>query len=290
MFDQVAILDWSAARGPKRGKDSIWLGLADASGTRAENISTRTAAARRLEGVIDTSLAKGGRLLIGADFAFGFPSGFAAALTGEPLALSVWDWLTERIRDTPENVSNYREVAAEMNAGFAGGGPFWGNGMRLDVPGLPRLKPPLPPPLTLHRQCDLVARTDGANPKTVWQLAGAGAVGAQVLTGLPVLNKLRRRRAGAISIWPFQTADAPVVLAEVYPSLLRPQVRRAVEMGRVVDEAQVSLLATTLFRLAATDGLKRMMSVNAKTTLLAEEGWLLGAGQSATLSSALGIG
>lgn len=285
MFDRVAILDWSAARGPKRGKDSIWLGLADISGTRAENIPTRMAAARRLEEVIDAALANGHRLLIGADFAFGFPAGFAKALTGVPSALAVWDWLSARILDTPENISNYREVAAEMNSGFAGAGPFWGNGMRLEVPGLPRLKPPLPPPLIPHRHCDLVARGDGVNPKTVWQLAGAGAVGAQVLTGLPVLNALRRRHPSVISVWPFEVADTPIVLAEVYPSLLRDEVRLAVATGQVVDEAQVSLLAAALLRLSSTHGLKGLMKIDAEAAFLAEEGWLLAAGQAALLSS-----
>ena len=32
-FDRVAVLDWSAASTPKRGRDSIWLGVAGPDGT-----------------------------------------------------------------------------------------------------------------------------------------------------------------------------------------------------------------------------------------------------------------
>ncbi len=286
-FDQVAILDWSAAAGPRKGKDSIWLGLADATGTATENIPTRHLAAQRLRTLTENALSDGSRLLIGADFAFGFPTGFAAPLVGASAAMAVWNWLADQVTDTPGNLSNYREVAARMNGQFKGGGPFWGNGARRDVPGLPRLKPPLPLGLGAHRHCDLVARESGASPKTVWQLAGAGAVGAQVLTGVPVLNALRRTFAGQLSVWPFDLADTPVLLAEVYPSLLHAQVRAAVAKGQVVDQAQVGLLATALFRHARLGNLPRLMTTGVPAPVLAEEGWLLGAGQSALLASVL---
>jgi len=285
-FDRIAILDWSAARGAKRGKDSIWIGVADASGTRCENIATRPQAAARLTDLTQEAIAQGTRLLIGADFAFGFPQGFAPALTGVASALSVWDWLSVHVTDTAGNVSNYREVAARINARFSGGGPFWGNGMATDMPGLPRLKPPLPPGFGANRRCDLVAREGGVVPKTVWQLAGAGAVGAQVLTGLPVLNTLRRSFGKALCVWPFHPPETPVVLAEVYPSLLHARVRAQVAKGVIADKAQVDLLATALFRHGVQGTLGRLMRPD-DPAALAEEGWILGAGQSALLNAGL---
>lgn len=286
--DRVAVLDWSAAKGAKMGRDSIWLGVTDAAGTCDVNIPTRALAMQALAELIDGARVSGANLLIGVDFAFGFPVGFAGTLTGTATALSVWDWLTARVTDTPDNISNYRQVAAQMNALFPGGGPFWGNGTRSDVPGLPRHKPPLPEGLGAHRTCDILARESGAWPKSVWQLAGAGAVGAQVLTGLPVLNTLRHRFGDSVAIWPFEMRDAPVIIAEVYPSMLRARVKLACAAGAVADQAQVRLLSQALFAQTQDAVLAQVMRPDQPAATLAQEGWILGTGASAALNAALG--
>jgi len=284
IFDRVAVLDWSAAKGPKRGKDSIWLAIATPAGCIAQNYPTRAIAETALAALITDSLAQSHRLLIGADFAFGAPAGFVARLTGQARALSWWHWLAERITDTPENLSNYRQIAAQMNSLFPGDGPFWGNNEQLPTPGLPRLKPALPPGLTAHRATDLAARGPGSSPKPVWQLAGAGAVGAQVLTGLPVLERLRQRFAGQLSVWPFEVPATPVVLAEVYPSLLAGPIRHlCATTGMVPDEAQVRLLATALHRLAP-DAMRHLFTLQTPSP---EEGWILGAGHASLLQDVL---
>ncbi len=71
IFDQIAILDWSAESRPRRGKDSIWLGIAGPDGVSAENLPTRRAAEARLRALVADAVARGQRLLFGADFAFG---------------------------------------------------------------------------------------------------------------------------------------------------------------------------------------------------------------------------
>ncbi|NEX46190.1 molybdopterin guanine dinucleotide synthesis [Pseudotabrizicola algicola] len=284
IFDRIAILDWSAAKGPKRGKDSIWLATATAAGCRAQNIPTRAEAEAALADLVTDSLQRRQTLLIGADFAFGAPRGFIPQLTGQKTALSWWAWLAERMTDTAGNISNYRQIAAQMNSVFPEGGPFWGNGERADTPGLPRFKPPLPPGLAQHRATDLAARGPGSAPKPVWQLAGAGAVGAQVLTGLPMLHRLRLRFGASLSVWPFETATTPVVLAEVYPSLLASAVREKAAAGMVPDEAQVILLASALFALAPA----RRAALFSVPQPDPEEGWILGAGHARLLQEALG--
>jgi molybdopterin molybdotransferase len=288
-FDRIAVLDWSAAGVPRRGRDSIWLGQAAGGAVTAENLATRAAAEARLRVLVAAALDAGERLLIGADFAFGYPAGFAAALTGKSDALAVWEWLTERIADGPNNANNHRQVAAMANARFSGNGPFWGNTARAEVEGLPRLKPALPAGLAALRATDLAAREGGMGPKSVWQLAGAGVVGAQVLTGLPVLQRLRRLFAGKVAVWPFEPADAPVVLAEVYPSLLAAEVRAelAANAAMVPDEAQVRVLAEALARLAESGGLDALFAPDAPARVLAEEGWMLGANQRLMLRAAV---
>ncbi len=278
-FDRVAVLDWSAAAGPRQGRDSIWLGIAGADGETQENLPTRTKAEARLKALLAETGAKRERLLLGADFAFGWPAGLARALTGRDGALAVWDWLADRVRETPGHGSTCRQVAAAINAHFSGGGPFWGDGTRAGTPGLPRLRPPLPPGLAAHRQTELDARTTGAQPKSAWQLAGAGAVGAQALTGVPVLHRLR---GPGVAVWPFEPPDRRVVFAEVYPSLLAPQVRAAAAGGEVPDAAQVRLLARALWRLSQAGGLAPLLAGGS-----AEEGAILGAGRHDLLRAAL---
>jgi len=288
-FDRIAIFDWSAASRPKRGKDSIWLGLAGPEGVTAENLPTRAEAEARLVELVDKALTAGERLLIGGDLIFGFPRGFAGALTGKAEALSVWAWLAARLEDGPNNANNYRAVAALANATFPGDGPFWGNAAKAEVPGLPRRKPAMPDALSEYRETDLACRAPGVNPTSVWQLAGAGAVGAQSLTGLPVLQRLRTRFGEAVSVWPFEPPDSPVVLAEVYLSLLSPEVRAlcAENPAMVPDEAQVRLLAQALLALSQSDALAPLFAVDRPPALLAEEGWTLGAGQQMELRAAL---
>lgn len=280
-FDRVAILDWSAARGRRRGRDSIWLGTCDAFGAHEVNLPTRTDAEALLHRMVAEARAEGARLLIGADFAFGQPAGFAQALTGQCDARAVWRWLAGRVVETADHGSTYRAVAAEMNGHFPGEGPFWGNNETIPTPGLPRRKPGLPPGLPEHRATDLAALGPGSRPKPVWQLAGAGAVGAQMLTGLPVLERLCSA-VHRVAVWPFEPVeDSPVVLAEVYPSLLSAAVKAE---GGVPDQAQVRLLARALWRLSARAMLAPLFDVRTGP----EEGWILGAGRQDLLQAGLG--
>lgn len=77
-----------------------------------------------------------------------------------------------------------------------------------------------------------IADKHAKGAKTVWQLAYTGSVGSQVLLGLPALDRLRKSPsiAGSVAVWPFDggltVTDKPVVLAELYPSLLRTAVSR----------------------------------------------------------------
>ena len=287
-FDTVITLDWSAAGTPKTGKDSIWIGIAGADGIRTENIATRIAAERRLGDLFDSHLANGGRLLVAADFAFGAPAGFTQAVTGRPDALSLWAWLADNVQDDERNRTNYREVAGQMNGLFEGGGPFWGNGAKLDTPGLPRTKPDHPPGLPEHRRAEIMGREGGLWPKTLWQLAGAGAVGAQSLTGMPVLERLRRRGRGRVAVWPFDAAavTAPIVMAETYLSLLGPQVKADMAKGMVQDAAQVSRHARAFLTLSQRAKLAPLFDPSVPSEVLAQEGWYLGAGQAALVQSA----
>jgi len=285
-FDRIAILDWSAESRPKRGKDSIWLGIAGPDGLSAENLPTRFAAEARLRVLVADALACGERLMIGADFAFGYPAGFAAQLTGRAEALAVWEWLAGAIEDDAKNRSNRIAVGAAINRRFPGLGPFWFNPMTSDFPDLPRQGSTRHSygPLNDLRATERAAR--GA--QSVWKLGGPGSVGSQALTGLPVLWRLRDRYAGQVAVWPFEPVETvPVVLAEVFPSVLAAEIRASQATGTMVpDEAQVRLLAATLWQMQKKGAGLDALFVTPPEPEVQEEGWILGVGHETALKAA----
>lgn len=284
-FDRIAILDWSAESRPKRGKDSIWLGIAGPDGVSAENLPTRHSAETRLRALMADALARGERVLLGADFAFGYPAGFAAQLTGRAEALAVWEWLAEAIEDDARNRSNRYDVAAKINRRFPGLGPFWFRPATPDLPDVPLkgLARHGNAALSDRRATERIAR--GA--QSVFKLGGAGAVGSQVLTGLPVLWRLRAGFAGQVAVWPFEPVEtAPVVLAEVFPSVLAAEIKASRAGNNMVpDEAQVRLLAAALWQMQAQGALDALLAPPPDAAAQ-EEGWILGVGHEAALKDA----
>ncbi|MFV0301695.1 MAG: molybdopterin-binding protein [Paracoccus sp. (in: a-proteobacteria)] len=229
-------------------------------------------------------MRKGRRVLLGADFAFGYPAGFARRVAGDDRALSLWEWLAERITNDALNQSNFREIAGQINLHLGGNSPFWGNGLARDVPGLPRKKPPLPDGLDAFRETEGLAAGPGGQPKSVWQLAGAGCVGAQTLTGIVCLAGLRQRFAGDLAVWPFEPIDrAQVILVEIYPSIISAAVK-ASKGYSCPDEAQVSLLAKTFAALDAEDALMALFCEQVSRPF--EEGQIFGAGDLPALQQA----
>ena len=274
-FDRVAVLDWSAATvrpTPKPRADAIWLGLCDGT-TATRYFPTRHAAESALRGLI----AMPGRLLIGCDFAMGYPAGFAQRLTGSATAQSVWGWLAHHITDAPDNRNNRFAVAAAINR-HLGAPLFWGRPASLTLPDLPALRPVTS--FALRRQVEsLVPRA-----QSVWKLYTAGSVGSQSLMGLPMIHRIAQ--LSDVAVWPFAPPTARVVLAEVYPSLLATEVKAAMTPAAIKDEVQVRLLATALWHLNATGKLAPLFKTPGGA-VTQEEGWILGAGHVPALQQAL---
>jgi hypothetical protein len=283
-FDEIVAVDWSASGTPKTGPDSIWIA---ATTGEMSNPATRDAAKQGLRDRIRRAISLNRRTLVLFDFALGAPAGLAGRATGSARAPALWDWLAQRHEDDARNRTNYRLLAAELNGLFNGEGPFWGNGQKADIPGLPRRKPPLPDGITAHRRAEIIGHERGLVPKPIWQLAGAGAVGAQSLTGMAMIAELWREHAPKVVVWPFEPAEtAPVVLAETYLSLLPGETLRRAGRGMVKDAAQASSIADGFLRLDRRGDLTRLFQPAAPPDLLAEEGWYLGAGQAALVQSA----
>lgn len=284
-FDAHVMADWSARGAPSPARpsaDALWLCVA---GFEPEYFRTRALLLDRIVGLVAGHRAAGRRTLLGFDFPFGYPAGFAERLTGRPEALAVWDWLAGRIVDGPDNRHNAFAVAEAINAAF-GGGPFWGRPRSAPHPGVTEKKVRAAAVgLPDFRRVEAVA----AGAKSCWQLAYAGSVGAQALTGIAALARLRRdaRLAGS-AVWPFETglgpSDAPVVLAEIYPSLLAPA------DDPVKDAGQVRAMAAAFAALDATGGLDALfapdLAPETRDVVAQEEGWILGADRRTTLRAA----
>ena len=142
-FDTVAIVDWSSGNdtGPRPKKDAIWAAVQRGDIAEAPvYLRNRVLAEAWLSDLIERECSLGRRTLIGFDFPFGYPEGFAEAVTGSSDPFAVWRMLSEGLKDTPQS-NNRFQVAAKLNAMFDGGGPFWFNASKADIPGLPRKKP-----------------------------------------------------------------------------------------------------------------------------------------------------
>ncbi len=289
-FDRVVMVDWSArsALAPARPvADAIWLAEArpGAGAATAHYLRGRAEAEAALTRRFEAALAAGERVLAGFDFPFGYPMGFAAAITGVSSWQALWAEFAARIEDAPDGANNRFTVAADLNRLCPGVGPFWGRPAGRDLPDLPaRGRVRHGHGLPERRQVE--ARVPSAQP--CWKLYTTGSVGGQVLLGLPRLAALRERFAGQLAVWPFEPATAPIVLAEVYPSLLMPLVRAAeiARPGAIRDELQVQLLAGALAEAAAAGTLAGMLAAVPDGPPRAEEAWILGVGAEPALTAA----
>jgi molybdopterin molybdotransferase len=258
------MVDWAGGndRGPRPKKDAIWACIA--RGGRAEEpvyLRSRNAAEAWLIECLNAEAAAGRRTMVGFDFPFGYPAGFARALTGTDDPLALWDWFEARIEDGL-HANNRFDLAGDINREFGGAGPFWANGLARDIDGLPRTRKDYSNPFPERR----VAENRAKGAFTCWQMAGAGAVGSQVFMGLPVLARLRRRFGAAV--WPFEPLASDVAFVEIWPSLTvqgHPD-------NAIKDAWQVREVARTLSSLVPDD-LGAMLEVDSP-----EEGWIFGLG------------
>ena len=268
VFDSYLMVDWSAANSPNRGANSIWLGLTvRCQGgyvlSVLENPSTRAAATDRIIKLASNDINRGRRMLIGFDFPFGFPTGTAQRLGYNGLAWrNLWQTLEDEITDHEDNRNNRFEVAENLNVRLTNEAfPFWGlprDENRSHLLRRGRRQHGLYD-LPERRLCDRLVPSS----QPVWKLAGAGSVGGQTLTGIPRVWQIRKAPQLAFNchIWPFETGlrfdpRPAVMMAEVYPSLVAPQVLpgkpkdagQVAAIGRRYAELDTEELLATLFQ------------------------------------------
>ena len=264
IFDTFVMVDWAGGndRGAAPKADAIW---ACEAGQDPVYFRSRQLVEVWLHDLFTAEQSAGRRVLAGFDFPFGYPAGFANAVTDKADTFALWQWFADHITDTPK-ANNRFDVAAQLNRMCDGIGPFWGNPLARDIDDLPR-KGLDRTPNTFAERRQVESHAKGSF--TCWQLSGAGAVGSQVMMGLPVLQRLRQAFGTDIAVWPFETPDAPIVIAEIWPSLFVS----ATPSGLVKDAHQVRETAQYFANLPQQD-LAALMTVDAP-----EEGWILGVPQ-----------
>jgi hypothetical protein len=281
-FARIIVVDWSAAstRAPPRfSPDRCWLAWGDAAQRAApEYFRTRDDCIARVTALLE---ACNGDALVGWDFPFGSP-GDSRIGGGRPLAIR----LSALISDRDDGRNNRFAVAAMLNRELGSPpGPFWFCPTREASAALTMRKPPFDTcPFAEMRIAERRLRERGRQPMSVWQLGGAGAVGSQMLLGLPRVLDLAEdaRFRTRTRFWPFETVWDErlegIVHAEVWPSL--PAMTHY--PYRIKDARQVATLRDVLLAaneagtlphlLARPDGL----SPREAAACLAEEGWIVG--------------
>lgn len=189
MDTRVIAIDWSGAL--QGAAKKIWLAEAsDGHLARLESGKDRDALAKHLLATVPP----GSRAVIGLDFAFSLPAWY----------LRKQGWATARELWAAAD----RDADAWLQESET---PFWGKGGKK--------KPNLGANSHLRRT-ELAAPTE---PKSVFQINGAGSVGTGSLRGMRLLHRLS---AAGFSIWPFDPPGWPRVV-EIYPRLLTGRVNKS---------------------------------------------------------------
>jgi precorrin-8X/cobalt-precorrin-8 methylmutase len=291
MFDAYFMVDWSANSTPKTGADSIWFCLlrrgVDGKKSRiVRNPANRYEAFMQIRQLLTELMRRNLKILLGFDFAYGYPAGFAGALNPmDPTWRAVWKAFTETFKDSLTNANDRYQVASELNRQITScPGPFWGCPAP-NANAFLTLTRPSHSPFSEYRITD--RRLKG--PQPVWKLCYPGSVGSQVLLGIPYLHRLRfdSQLSPFSEVWPFETGIRPpelkpkegrIVHVEIYPSILGDDG----EGHTIKDARQVIHLARHFARLDERGKLAHLFSPGngltreQKEQVIQEEGWIFG--------------
>lgn len=296
LFDAYVIANWTAAEGRKLGEQSLWIAVAKRDVRMRLKVETHNAATRAegevlLAEILADLNRRGDRALVGFDVPLGLPVGAAARLDlKDPTWSGLWAFLADNVRDKADNTNNRYQVAAKMNRLMTDQAwPFWGAPASQAQRWLTTTKPEggsgdIPE----LRATEIAAKAGKLQPKSVWQMHGAGAVGGHALIGVPAVRRLLERLGAAGAVWPFGTgwraltpedmAPLSALVVEVWPALFQGKP----EPGEFKTQAQVRVAAETFARMDEKGELAAAFAPpkDAPEALVrqveTEEGWILG--------------
>jgi hypothetical protein len=197
---RVMAIDWSGRSGPDQRR-ALWLAEAvDGELVRLQGGRTRA----ELVDLLVAEATRDPNLIVGIDFAFSLPAWYLQQRQLTPRQL--WALLAdEALTPTMRQLG----LTRWMNRPEL---PFWTTGEAHA-----RLTPG-----QKFRRTEQEVQVPGVQPKSVFQLVGAGQVGRGSLYGMGALHRL----AGAdFRIWPFDPPGLPMVV-EIFPRVLTGPVRK----------------------------------------------------------------
>ena len=207
-FDTFIAIDWSGALGHYGG-----IAVAKCNAGRSAPCLVTPLASRwtRSEVVnwIYSQLEGNQRLLIGLDFAFGFPFegqdiGYLGGRARQVDSIfSLWELIEEKCCVDPDfGCTTFIE-----DPGYAS--LFWKSG-------------PLPEAWVERKRRTELACVEATHtrPETVYKLIGSKQVGKCSVTGIRVLNHIRSAKKECVSFWPFDEVRGSAIV-EIYPTLFR---------------------------------------------------------------------
>jgi len=298
LFDAYVIADWTAAEGRKLGENSVWIGVAKRDVrfrlyTETHNVATRSEGEALLKSILAEHRKRGDRVLVGVDFSLGYPVGTTArlGLKETPPWTAMWKFVAANIVDKDDNTNNRYQIAAKMNRLMTDEAwPLWGAPAKQAQRWLTTTKPPAGSGADIpeYRATENAIRGGKLQPKSNWQMHGAGAVGGQTLVGIPMVRRLLESLGPSAAVWPLgtgwralDTADVEplsVLVAEVWPSMWPTTVAE----GEFKDQAQVRTTAEAIALMDERGDLSKAFGPKKGTdeALVAqvqdEEGWILG--------------
>jgi hypothetical protein len=192
-------IDWSGSATTAGQRRHIFIASWNAGSVTLESGYTR----EEVCAFLLTAAAQDPNFVVGLDFAFSFPA---------------W-WVQEQ--GCEDAVAMWKLAAAKGEQWLSEcSPPFWGR------PGRPRPHDHAEG----SRLTDRTLRVAGCSiqPKSPFQIGGAGAVGTGSVRGMPMLARLHE---AGFHIWPFQAAGLPLVL-EIYPRLFTGAVVKSSSAAR----------------------------------------------------------
>lgn len=182
----LVAVDWSGRA--SGAAEAIWIARVD-SGGRLASLENGRDAVETVDHLIELA-SRRPRLIVGLDFAFGFPAWWSRE-RGWESGREIWEAMAG---DGPQILANCDP-------------PFWGR---------PQRPNPNSPEAGLRVTDSAVG--PGPQPKSVFQIGGAGAVGTGSVLGMAQLHRLA---AAGFAVWPFDDDDGTTpLIVEIYPRRL----------------------------------------------------------------------
>ncbi len=178
-------------------------------------------------------------LIVGLDFAFSYPAWFVRQQIGSESSEKIC------------KIEAFWKIVAGRGEDWLQGcaSPFWGRRLATGG-GRPCPQDHRAPGWLGYRRADRLD-TPGVQPKSPFQVGGAGAVGTGSIRGIPGLLTLR---AAGFSIWPFHPSARPMAM-EIYPRSFTGPVNKSSREAResYLRRLNASLTQETLNSAAASE-------------------------------------